>query len=74
MKFKVYDANTNGMVYSGEDLERAKAIATEFRHNTASHYFINKVETVWTTQTLDEAIAGAPLGIEGADGGSHTDS
>lgn len=41
---------------STHNLAAAKAAADELHKTTGDHYHVLKVETVWTTKTLDETM------------------
>lgn len=46
----------NGITLKDQVLNAAKARAEALHKQTGDHYTVVKIETVWSTQTLDQAI------------------
>jgi hypothetical protein len=56
---KEEDISSYHYIFIGEDAyKKAKASAKNLKHYLGHDYDVIKVETVWTTQTLDEAMRG----------------
>lgn len=54
--FRVYDLNEEVPIFESPSFEKAKWYAELYKKNLNKESFIQKCETIWSSQTLDELL------------------